>query len=167
MRYWQAWIFWFEFAALVVAVTIYLLVKDPALVERRLKGGPTAEKQKSQRIIQLLAMVFFSALFVLPAVDHRLGWSHLSWWLVLLGNVLVVTGWFVIFLVFRENSFASSIIEVDKEQRVVSTGPYRQVRHPLYAGALIFMLNSASARLLVGVVVLDTARRSHHLAPPR
>ena len=140
LRYWQAWIFWFEFAGLVVAVTIYFLLKDPALIERRLQGGPTAEKEKSQRIIQSLAMVFFYTLFVLPAVDHRLGWSHLSWWFVLLGNVLVVTGWFVIFLVFHENSFASSIIEVDKDQGVVSTGPYRLVRHPMYSGALIFML---------------------------
>jgi protein-S-isoprenylcysteine O-methyltransferase Ste14 len=52
----------------------------------------------------------------------------------------VAIGWFVIFLAFRENSFASSIIEVDTEQRVVSTGPYRLVRHPIYAGSLVFML---------------------------
>jgi hypothetical protein len=78
LRYWQAWIFWFEFAGLAVGVTIYLLVKDPSLVERRLKGGPTAEKEKSQRLIQSLAMFFFFALFVFAALDHRLGWSHLS-----------------------------------------------------------------------------------------
>jgi len=140
LRYWEAWIFWFEFAGLTVGITIYLLIKDPALVERRLAGGPTAEKEKSQQVIQSLALFFFCALIVLPAIDHRLGWSHLSWPFVLLGHVLVAIGWFVIFLTFRENSFASSIIEVDPEQRVVSTGPYRLVRHPMYAGALVFML---------------------------
>lgn len=140
LAYSEAWTFWLEFAGLAVAVTIYFLVRDPALVERRLKSGPLAEKETSQRVIQSLAMFFFVALIVLPAVDHRLGWSHLSTWFVLLGEVLVAVGWFVIFLVFRENSFASSIIEVDQEQRVVSTGPYRLVRHPMYAGALVFLL---------------------------
>lgn len=140
LRYWEGWVFWFEFSVLVTLITIYFLYKDPALIERRLKAGPLVEKEKRQKIIQWFANFFFVALIIFPGIDHHFGWSHLSLRLIVLGDTLVALGLTVIFFVFRENSYTSGVIEVGKEQTVISTGPYRLVRHPMYAGAILLIL---------------------------
>ena len=140
LRYWEGWVFWFEFSMLVTLITIYFLYKDPALIERRLTAGPLAEKQKRQKIIQWFANFFFVALIIFPGIDRHFGWSHLSLRLIVLGDTLVALGLTVVFFVFRENSYTSSVIEVGKEQTVISTGPYHLVRHPMYAGAILLIL---------------------------
>ncbi len=140
LRFWEGWVFWFEFSVLVALITIYFLYKDPALIERRLKAGPLAEKEKRQKVIQSFANFFFVALIIFPGIDHHLHWSQISVPLVTLGDILVAIGLVVIFLVFRENSYTSGVIEVSKGQMVISTGPYRLVRHPMYAGAIILIL---------------------------
>jgi protein-S-isoprenylcysteine O-methyltransferase Ste14 len=114
--------------------------KDPKLLERRLNAGPGAEKQKRQRTIQFFASLGFISTIVVPAIDHRFRWSHLSTSLVIAGNVLVASGFLIIFRVFQENTFTSGVIEIDHEQKVISTGPYAIVRHPMYLGALIMLL---------------------------
>jgi protein-S-isoprenylcysteine O-methyltransferase Ste14 len=139
LRYWQAWAFLAVFGASVTAITLYLLHKDPALLERRMRAGPGAEKEKSQKVIQVIANIAFLALVIVPGLDHRFGWSHVSVPVVLAGDGLVVIGLYVVFLVFRENSYTSGIIEVAAGQRVVSTGPYRIIRHPMYAGAFVLI----------------------------
>jgi len=139
-RYWQGWVFWLAFSVPVTLITIYFLKKDPALIERRLKAGASAEKEPSQKLIQLLANIFFIALIVFPGIDRHLGWSHLSAYLVFLGDALLELGFLVIYFVFKENSYTSGVIEVAEKQRVVSTGPYRLVRHPMYAGALLIIV---------------------------
>ena len=86
-----------------------------------------------------IASVGFVGLIVLPAIDHRLGWSQLPPAMVLIGDLLVLTGWLGIFLVFRENSFGAATIELSEDQRVISTGPYAWVRHPMYAAGLLML----------------------------
>jgi protein-S-isoprenylcysteine O-methyltransferase Ste14 len=140
LRFWEGLVFWFEFSVLVTLITTYFLHKDPALIERRLKAGPLAEKQKRQKVIQWFANFFFVALIILPGIDHHLHWSQLSVPLITLGDILVAIGLAVIFFVFRENSYTSGVIEVGKGQMVISTGPYRLVRHPMYAGAIVLIL---------------------------
>lgn len=140
LRYWEGWVFWFEFSVLITLITIYFLYKDPVLIERCLKAGPLAEKEKRQKVIQWFANFFFLALIMFPGFDHHFGWSHLSLRLVVLGDTLVALGLTVIFFVFRENSYTSGVIEVGKEQTVISTGPYRLIRHPTYAGAILLIL---------------------------
>lgn len=137
IRYWQGWLFWANFAFWCAAFTPYFLKHDPALLERRLRAGPTAEREPTQKRIQLFASIFICALFVASALDYRMGWSTVPVSAVLIGNVLIAAGFWFIFLVFRENSFASSIIEVGAGQKVVDTGPYAVLRHPMYAGALL------------------------------
>src|ERR1700754_4243823 len=137
--YWQAWIFLALYFAVSLAITFYLMKNDPALLARRMSGGPFAEKEPAQRNIMSVTSIGFIALLVLPAIDHRLHWSELSLYAVLTGDALVLIGWLGIFLVFRENSFSSATIELAADQRVISTGPYAWVRHPMYATAL-FML---------------------------
>ena len=145
LGYWQGWVFWANFCACVAAVTLYFLKRDPALVERRLNAGPGAEREARQKPIQLAAAVVFGATFVVSALDYRFGWSNVPGSAVAAGNALVVLGFLSVFAVFRENSFASAIIEVGTGQKVVSTGPYALVRHPMYAGALLLFVGAPLA----------------------
>jgi protein-S-isoprenylcysteine O-methyltransferase Ste14 len=138
--YWQAWAFLLVFFGSSFAVTAYLAKYDPGLLERRLAAGPSAEKEQSQKLIQLLAMVAFVAIFVFPAIDHRYGWSSVPASVAVVGDILIAIGFLGVFLVFKENSYASSIIEVGAEQKVVTTGPYAIVRHPMYSGALVMLI---------------------------
>jgi protein-S-isoprenylcysteine O-methyltransferase Ste14 len=138
-RYWQAWAFLAVFGSSITAITVYLLQNDSALLERRLRAGASAETEKSQQIIQAVANIFFLSLIIVPGLDHRFSWSHLPVWLSVAGDGLVVIGLSIVFLVFRENTYTSGVIEVAPDQRVISTGPYRLVRHPMYAGAFVLI----------------------------
>jgi protein-S-isoprenylcysteine O-methyltransferase Ste14 len=136
LAYWQGWLLWLNFSAWAAAGTWYFLKRDPALVQRRLRAGPTAEKEPAQKRIQLVLAVVICALFVVSALDYRLGGSAVPWPLVGAGNLLVAAGYLLVFVVLRENSFAAATIEVAPDQRVISTGPYALVRHPMYSGTL-------------------------------
>jgi protein-S-isoprenylcysteine O-methyltransferase Ste14 len=140
LDYWQAWIFVIVYFAASFLITARLLTSDPGLVERRMRAGPLAERETSQKIIMLIASIGFVGLLVVPALDRRLGWSHMPWAVALAGDILVVLGWFAVWRVFRENSFTSATIEIADDQKVISTGPYAHVRHPMYAGSLVMLL---------------------------
>jgi cytochrome bd-type quinol oxidase subunit 2 len=75
LDYWQGWAFLTVFGASALAITVYLMKKDPKLLERRLQAGPTAEKERSQKIIQTITLIMFIAVLVVPALDHRSHWS--------------------------------------------------------------------------------------------
>lgn len=140
LDYWQAWAFLAVYFASSLAITLYLMKNDPKLLSRRMSGGPSAEKEPTQRIIMCLASIGFIGLIVVPALDHRFAWSYMPPFVALAGDVLVVLGWLAIFLVFKENTFSSAIIELAPDHKVISTGPYALVRHPMYAGAIIMLL---------------------------
>jgi protein-S-isoprenylcysteine O-methyltransferase Ste14 len=145
VEYWQAWVYLGVFFGPSTLVTVYLMKRDPALLERRLRGGPTAEKEKIQKVIMVLTSLGFVGLLVVPALDHRFGWSSMPVWLVVAGDVVMVAGFSLVFLVYRENTFASATIEIASDQRVISTGPYAVVRHPMYAGGLLYLLGTSPA----------------------
>ena len=138
--YWQAWVFLAVYFSASIAISLYLITSDPALLARRMSGGPFAEKEPAQRVIMSITSLAFVGLLVLPAIDHRLRWSELSPGAALAGDVLVLLGWLGIFFVFKENSFSSATIELASDQRVISTGPYAWMRHPMYAAALVMLL---------------------------
>jgi protein-S-isoprenylcysteine O-methyltransferase Ste14 len=110
-----------------------------------MRAGPTAEKQPTQQIIMLCTSIGFIALLVVPALDFRFGWSAVPFGVVVFGDVLVVTGFYFIYLVYRENTFTSATIEVAENQKVISTGPYAIVRHPMYASASLYLLGTPLA----------------------
>ena len=137
MDYWEGWVFLIIFSISQLLIIIYLLRKDPDLLERRLKGGPFAENRTFQRVIMFLLSFSFSLIVVVAGFDYRFNWSHVPAFLVIAADVVVLLGFLVQFHVFKENSFASAIIEIVGKQMVISTGPYAVVRHPLYSGALL------------------------------
>jgi len=143
--YRQAWVYLFVFAVSSALITGYLWKNDPKLLERRLKAGPGAEEDRSQKLIQLLASFAFIGAMVLPSLDHRFSWSSVPLPVVVGGDVLVALGFLIIFLVFKENTFTAATIEVAPDQRVISTGPYAIVRHPMYSGALVMLLGTPLA----------------------
>lgn len=145
LYFWQAWVFWLIFSISTIIITLYLVKKDIKLLENRTKAGPSAEKEKSQKIIQILASIFFIFLLIEPGLDHYYHGSNVPLYLVITGDVFVLLGFIIIFLVFKENSYASGIIETDREQKVITTGPYRIVRHPMYAGGLLLLFFSPIA----------------------
>ena len=144
-NYWQAWVFLLVFTVSVVLITLYFLKRDPSLIQSRVKAGPAAEREKSQKIIQAVAGLFFILPFIAASIDHRLGLSRVPTGIVLLGDLLVILGLYIVFLVFRENTFTSATIEVTDKQRVISSGPYAVIRHPMYSGAFIMLLGISLA----------------------
>jgi protein-S-isoprenylcysteine O-methyltransferase Ste14 len=134
LDYWQAWVFMAVFVCSSSAVTVYLAIHDPELLERRMRAGPGPEREGAQKIIIILVMTGFLAMLVVPALDRRFGWSHVPAYVCLVGAALVALSFFLIFFVLRANTYAASTVQVAEGQKVISTGPYALVRHPMYAG---------------------------------
>lgn len=145
LNFWQAWVYLIIVCGSAALITIYLWKTDPELLERRVSAGPGAEKEKTQKVIQVFALALFLAVLIIPSFDHRFGWSNVPLYIVILGDILVTLGYFLIFLVFKENTFAAATIRISSGQKVITTGPYSVVRHPMYSGALIMLLGTPLA----------------------
>jgi protein-S-isoprenylcysteine O-methyltransferase Ste14 len=144
-NFWQAWVYSIVLLISSAAITFYLWKKDPALLERRLEIGVVEEKEKTQKIIQGFAYIGFALILIIPALDYRFGWSNVPFSIVILGDILVIAGLYLYFLVLKENTFASATIEITRNQKVITTGPYSIVRHPMYLGALIMLFGTPLA----------------------
>ena len=140
LAYWQAWVFIVVFLAAANAIGVYLSLKDPVLLERRMKVGPGEEQSTAQKIIMFLAIFTSLALLVFCAFDHRFAWSAVPWYVSLVGNALVAFGLLINLLVFRENSYGASTIQTFEDQKVISTGLYSYVRHPMYVGVIVMII---------------------------
>jgi protein-S-isoprenylcysteine O-methyltransferase Ste14 len=106
-----------------------------------LRAGPRAEKTAAQKRFTAVAPFVGIIAVVIMVSDHRFGWSPaVPAWLSLVGDALIALGIVIYFLVIRENRFAAATVEIAEGQTVVSTGPYAVVRHPMYAGAILFLL---------------------------
>ncbi len=137
LAYWQAWATMGLRLVPIVMTNVHLVRNDPALLERRLAIEEEGEKDGVHKLFFALIRVFGLAMFCVAGLDRRYGWSAVPVPLVLAGCLGVAGGGFVIFRVFRENTYCSSVVELREGQTVVATGPYRLVRHPMYTGALL------------------------------
>jgi protein-S-isoprenylcysteine O-methyltransferase Ste14 len=137
--YGQAWLFMAVFFACSLAITVYLAVSDPQLLERRMRAGPSAETEPSQKVIMVVALLSIGALPVVSAIDHRLAWSQVPLAIVVFGNLLIVVAYVGFYFVFRENTYGAATIQVAEGQKVISTGPYAVVRHPMYSCAVVML----------------------------
>jgi protein-S-isoprenylcysteine O-methyltransferase Ste14 len=140
VRYGEAWVYGALFSACVVLITLYLVKHDLALLERRMEVGPRAEQTPRQKIILTLAAPVLCAVFVVSGLDHRFRWSSVPIPVVLAADAGVVASMLAMFRVLRENTFAASTVRVEANQRVISTGSYAWVRHPMYAAGAVWVL---------------------------
>jgi protein-S-isoprenylcysteine O-methyltransferase Ste14 len=140
LDYWQGWLFMAVFVCTSGAITVYLAIRDPKLLERRMNVGPRAEKEPAQKVIMVFAILGFITMLIFPVLDHRFGWSSVPASVSVLGDALIALGFLFVFFVFRENSYGASTIQIAEGQTVISTGPYALVRHPMYAGALVMLV---------------------------
>lgn len=136
-NYWQVYVYVGILVVPIIFVLFYFLRVDPRFLERRTKAK---EKEKQQKLIAILSTLIFLAGFIIPGLDHRFSWSQVPAYLSISADLLILLGYLIIFFVFRQNSYASRIIEVDEEQKVISTGLYGIVRHPMYVGVLIMYI---------------------------
>ncbi len=139
LRWFEAWGFIGAFVGPSIAITIWLYVADRALLERRMAMGDRGEPDPKQKRIQSFMGLTCVAMMVTCGLDHRVGWTHVPRAIALVADALVVVSYAIIFVVFRANSFTSSVVEVAEKQTVVTAGPYRFVRHPMYSGALLLL----------------------------
>jgi len=146
-----------------IALSIWLLRFNPDLLAERMTGiGKPDQKSWDKAFLALVALVFF-AWHVLMALDAvRFRWSQMPLWLQLIGACLLLGSFYIFYLTFRENSYLSPAVRVQTErgQTVVSTGPYRYVRHPLYSGFVLYAVGTAlllgSCYGLIGALLLIT-----------
>lgn len=174
LTYWQGLVYWLFFGAACLALSLYFLRHDRALVERRMHAGPMAETDPTQKIIMTFASAAVIAVFVLSPLDWHLGWSRVPSWLSLICDALVLLGFYGFFLTFGENTFTAATVRVEREQRVIDTGPYALVRHPMYAAALVTFLATPPAlgswwgvipaALLIATIVWRLLDEEQHLA---
>jgi protein-S-isoprenylcysteine O-methyltransferase Ste14 len=139
-NYWQAWLLLVVFALSTWIPSIYLLRTNPVALQRRMRGGPTAETRMVQKVVIAGWYLSVAAMFVVSALDHRFGWSPVPTAICLVGDVLVAVGLGVMMLVVIQNSYAAATVRVEAGQKLVSTGLYRLVRHPMYTGNVIAMV---------------------------
>ena len=121
---------------------IYLIKNNPELLERRMR---LKEKRSEQRLIVKVSLVFFLLAFILPGFDRRFGWSDVPMGLVIASDLCILIGYLIIFRVMQINTFASRVIEVVSEQKVIDTDLYSIVRHPMYVGAILLYVASPLA----------------------
>jgi len=136
-NYWQVYVYIGTLVIPMIFVLFYFLRNDPLFLKRRTKAK---EKEKAQKIIQIGFSLIFLSGFVIPGLDKRFGWSDIPINVVLIADIIILLGYLLIFFVFRQNSYASRVVEVDKNQEVISTGLYSFVRHPMYLGVLIMYI---------------------------
>ena len=136
-NYFGAWLF---IAILFVPMLIMgavMLVKAPTLLEKRLNNK---EKEKTQKGVVKLSGLIFVVGFVLSAFDFRYNWSSVPFWLVILSCVLFLFGYILYAEVMRENAYLSRTVEVQENQKVISTGLYGIIRHPMYFATLLMFI---------------------------
>jgi protein-S-isoprenylcysteine O-methyltransferase Ste14 len=134
LDYWEAWAYLGIMSVIVTVAVVLFLRHDPDLLERRMR---TKEKVKEQKLIIRFSWILFIPIFLIPGFDKYYGWSGVLAVVVIISDILIICGYCVIVRVFRENSFASRVVEIETDQKVISTGPYAVVRHPMYSGVLL------------------------------
>jgi protein-S-isoprenylcysteine O-methyltransferase Ste14 len=138
--YWRGWAFIAVFAAATNIPSLYLAATNPAALRRRMQAGPAAETRPLQKIIITFAFLSIGAMIVVSALDFRFGWSSVPAAVSVVGDVLVGVGLLIAMITTIQNGYAAANINVESDQKVVSTGFYALVRHPMYFGNVVLMI---------------------------
>lgn len=143
-RWWEAWVVIGLWLAFVLSEVVFLSRHDPALLAERMKASPVQEGQKSWDKVLMLAMFILGiGIYVVPGLDViRFGWSQpFPVWLEVLAMAVHLPGFIFIIWVMRENTYLSRVVKIDEArgQKVVTTGPYALVRHPMYSAVIVLV----------------------------
>ncbi|MEZ4382701.1 MAG: isoprenylcysteine carboxylmethyltransferase family protein [Nannocystaceae bacterium] len=136
LRFWPGWLYLLCLLGPMAAMTVYLLRRDPELLRRRMK---MQEKRAAQgRLIKAFGLLYYAA-FLLPGFDHRFGWSEVPAAVIVAADLALLAGYALFAWVLKTNSYAARTIEVEAGQRVITSGPYAFVRHPMYTAVIVMM----------------------------
>jgi len=133
-NYWEAWLYMAILVTPIVIFLFYLIKHDPELLERRMR---TKEKESQQKTITKIGSLIFILIYLIPGFDQRYGWSSVPIAIIIIADIIVFLGYLLFIRVLLENSYASRVVEVEQQQKVITTGPYKIVRHPLYLAVLL------------------------------
>ena len=142
LRFWEAWLYLGLLFIPVAIVGVVLFIKDPALLERRMR---TREREAPQKKVIAASSLALLAVFLIPGFDRRYAWSTVPPTLVVLADILILLGYLLFVLTIRENRYASRVVEIQDNQVVISTGPYALVRHPMYLAVIVIFTLSPVA----------------------
>jgi protein-S-isoprenylcysteine O-methyltransferase Ste14 len=142
LRFWQGWVYLGVLPVPSLCAYLYFLKHDPQLVERRLQQK---EQVREQKLLMRWFKPLFLCVFLVPGFDYRLGWTRtllgaVPLWLTVFSQVMALTGMCFASWVITVNRFAGRTIRVEEGQKVISTGPYSIVRHPMYSGSVVLWM---------------------------
>ncbi len=144
-RFWQGWAYVAVSVVCSAAYTVYLAKHDPALLKRRTEAGISHENEFTQKVVMALLYAACIALVVLSAIDVRFGWSLMPWQVSVIGDALVAFSFYIFYLVSKVNTYAAANVRIEEGHKVISTGIYGFVRHPMYFGALFLFIGTPLA----------------------
>ena len=138
LRFGQGWLLMGVLFVPMFLAGLFLMVKDPDRLRRRLDAR---EKEMTQKTVLLLSGLMFLAAFVLAGLSFRFGWLRFPRWVSVLGAILFLLGYVLYAFVLKENAYLARTVKVEKGQKLVDTGLYGVVRHPMYAATLLLFLS--------------------------
>jgi protein-S-isoprenylcysteine O-methyltransferase Ste14 len=139
-HFWQGWVFWGVIGVCSILISLYMLKSDQSMFIELMRIAPNAHARGKQKVLSILAVIFFMGIIFIPGLDHRFQLSHVPLVLTLIADRLLVVAFFLIFRTFRENKQVKGRGKDTIEPMLITTGPYKFVRHPMYTGALLMVL---------------------------
>ena len=145
----EGWVFLGLLAVYSIAFVAWLLRRCPGLVAERMEMFRQGQPAWDKVFVVVLVISFTAWLVLMPLDAVRFGWSHVPLWLEVAGGVILLVSFYIFYLVYRENPYLSPMVRVQEErgQRVISSGPYRYVRHPMYSASILLF---AGTGLMLG-----------------
>ena len=137
-KYWNGWVLIAALFVPMLIVGIVLMIKNPELLRKRLNAK---EEQDEQKVVVALSGIMFLSAFIVAGLNYRFGWLVVPRWVVIVGTVVFLLAYVMYGEVLRENTYLSRTIEVQENQKVIDTGLYGIIRHPMYSATLFLFLS--------------------------
>lgn len=149
LHWWGAWAYLVLMVALSLTLGVALARRDPGLMNERLSPPIQKDQAPADKVLLSILLLAIFAWLALMGLDFRYGWSVVPAWIQAVGAAVLLISIWVCYLTMIENSFAAPVVKIQGErgQKVITTGPYAYVRHPMYSGAILFFAGTA---LLLG-----------------
>ena len=146
-EYWNGWLFLGLLFIPMFVAGIVLMIKNPELLKKRLNSK---EKEKEQKRVVLFSSLMFIAGFIIAGLNFRYSWIKLPNIVVIVSSILFIIAYILYAEVLKENTYLSRTIEVQKDQKVIDTGLYKYIRHPMYAATVLLFL---AMPLILGSII--------------